>query len=748
MEKTEIEKEKEKEKEPTLPSEIKEKTTINIQVVTNPGVVEVLFFKVLQSTKMGKMFRAYAKKNKLPLVRLMFLVDGKVIDENKTVQFYGLEDQDQIDCHVVLHVPADCSTLKEAVKQVHEDSCLTTIVVGRGEHQIDGDYLKIPSAMNILGDLDVPKEMIVIVGGISFEAGIQKNCHLQHTTLRQAQHNGVLGMSSFTMEDVIVEQCGDFGVIVVAGVIGRCTNMEVRHCGKTGVIASMDGSITLAGAKTTVHHNCIHGFSGSYGLGVWGSSSSTVQLISPLTKEKVSTNNGGGGNWGAGSGGDIHQIKQIPSFTALAPASAPSPPIAPTNEPHTVVGETKISTSPLPESFNMDTNCCRCTKKLPKSRFEYMRMSCCGFAYHYKCHYKCLREFYPPNETAEDNVRHREYFRTHQQTCPRCGATLLEGSDEEMIVLKHWCTKGKAWAWSIRGQRFKELFKAKKDARHNASLAHKFYLKAAELGDSVGMQNVGFISACRKQYIDARYWWTKAARVGDEGSIECLELLKERADQDCYIMVELNSCSVDTTVPHSGQWLYEEGMLYWHGSNFKKVDKQHSRLMIEASASSDFPLAVAKCQLMGWHGMELKQKKAFEMCVQIEQETNGYQWAQMFLAGCHEQGDGTDQDYTKAFELYIKASEQGNIFAMTELGNCYYRGQGCNEDDTNGAKAVEWFEKSAHLGDSIAMANLGLCYEEGSEVTKDLSKAREWYTKAAAQGHAGAQTQLDQLKRH
>jgi hypothetical protein len=67
----------------------------------------------------------------------------------------------------------------------------------------------------------------------------------------------------------------------------------------------------LIGAKTTVHHNCTSARSIDYGLKVCGSSSSTIQLVSPLTKQQVSLDNGGGGNWGAKDGGDIHQIKTI-----------------------------------------------------------------------------------------------------------------------------------------------------------------------------------------------------------------------------------------------------------------------------------------------------------------------------------------------------------------------------------------------------------------------------------------------------
>jgi hypothetical protein len=229
-----------------------------------------------------------------------------------------------------LFVPVDCNTLKEAVGRVHENDRWTTIVVGKGEHQIDGYYLKIPSAMNIVGDPGVPKSEIVVVGGILFVKGIQGNCHLQHLALRQAKDSGVFGWSSFTMQDVLVEQCRRSGVCAYGtGVVGRCTNVEVRECGQSGVRAASDASITLVGAQTTVHHNCtvvpqtrVHfncttGASNQYGLQVYGSSS-TIQLVSPLTKEQVSLDNGGGGNWGAEEGGDIHHIKTIAAVVALA----------------------------------------------------------------------------------------------------------------------------------------------------------------------------------------------------------------------------------------------------------------------------------------------------------------------------------------------------------------------------------------------------------------------------------------------
>ena len=237
-------------------------------------------------------------------------------------------------CASGIRVPEDYTTLKEATewlkqfggkyislfKDADNGHLLgnekvkipNKIVLGAGEHQIDGDFLEIVSAMSIVGDPEVERSEIVVVGGIEFEEGIQGNCHLQHLTLRQAKHCGVYAFSSFTMKDVLVEQCGYHGVWASGtGVVGRCTNMEVRECGWSGVVAGNGWSITLIGAKTTVHHNCTIGNSWDYGLEVCGTSS-TIQLVSPLTKEQVSLDNGGGGNWGAEDyGGDINQIKTI-----------------------------------------------------------------------------------------------------------------------------------------------------------------------------------------------------------------------------------------------------------------------------------------------------------------------------------------------------------------------------------------------------------------------------------------------------
>lgn len=232
-----------------------------------------------------------------------------------------------------VHVPRDCKTLKEAVELVKngykigkdnsdkgEKFQFSKIVLGMGEHIIDDDYLAIHSKMSIVGEQNVSKEDIVIVGGIFIRIsfGEERNVRLQHLTirpldnvrvLRQANNtHGVIGKSSFTMEDVIVELCGGIGVFAW-GAKAECTNVKVRNCGDSGVVAHNGGDITLKGEKTKVHDNCKKGGTDSYGLKVGGTTSSVIQLVPPLTKESVSTSNSGGGNWGARGFATIEQIK-------------------------------------------------------------------------------------------------------------------------------------------------------------------------------------------------------------------------------------------------------------------------------------------------------------------------------------------------------------------------------------------------------------------------------------------------------
>jgi TPR repeat protein len=97
------------------------------------------------------------------------------------------------------------------------------------------------------------------------------------------------------------------------------------------------------------------------------------------------------------------------------------------------------------------------------------------------------------------------------------------------------------------------------------------------------------------------------------------------------------------------------------------------------------------------------------------------------------------KDFTRALELYRKASAAGSAAGMTGVGELYRDGQGVPQDYS---EARKWFEKAAMLGNSDAMTTLGVNYERGRSVAQNYAEARKWYEKAALLGNSGAMNAL------
>ena len=77
----------------------------------------------------------------------------------------------------------------------------------------------------------------------------------------------------------------------------------------------------------------------------------------------------------------------------------------------------------------------------------------------------------------------------------------------------------------------------------------------------------------------------------------------------------------------------------------------------------------------------------------------------------------------------------------------YSEGQGVEQSDS---KAREWFGKAAKQGHAHAQCNLALMYEHGKGVEQSDSNAVRWYAKAVAQGDEHAQAAINQIlaKKH
>lgn len=52
--------------------------------------------------------------------------------------------------------------------------------------------------------------------------------------------------------------------------------------------------------------------------------------------------------------------------------------------------------------------------------------------------------------------------------------------------------------------------------------------------------------------------------------------------------------------------------------------------------------------------------------------------------------------------------------------------------------AIYWYLQATEQGDSEGPRSVELMYEHGTGIPKDHTKAKEWFQKAAQQGHAAA----------
>jgi TPR repeat protein len=118
-------------------------------------------------------------------------------------------------------------------------------------------------------------------------------------------------------------------------------------------------------------------------------------------------------------------------------------------------------------------------------------------------------------------------------------------------------------------------------------------------------------------------------------------------------------------------------------------------------------------------------------------------WAMFMLAERYRVGEGVKQSDKKAIELHEMAAKRGNAAAQNNLANSYYRGT-CGLTQSS-KKSIEYYTLAAKQGLARAQFNLGTMYCNGEGVETSYTKAREWLTKAAAQGNKLAIDALKQL---
>ena len=94
---------------------------------------------------------------------------------------------------------------------------------------------------------------------------------------------------SFSCDSMTFIRCGGDGVYA-SNTNGTLINCIVTQCGECGITCNSNALVKLEGSQTKVEGNVQDGDTEDYGLTTYGNSS-RIHLLSPLTKESVSTNN-------------------------------------------------------------------------------------------------------------------------------------------------------------------------------------------------------------------------------------------------------------------------------------------------------------------------------------------------------------------------------------------------------------------------------------------------------------------------
>lgn len=210
---------------------------------------------------------------------------------------------------------------------------------------------------------------------------------------------------------------------------------------------------------------------------------------------------------------------------------------------------------------------------------------------------------------------------------------------------------------------------------------------------------------------------------------------------------------------------YEIALRYQEGVTPVKRDASEAVRWYRKAAESGHRLAMACLGHMYDHGAEgvpADKEEAHHWFAKAAE--HGDVWMMNYL-GLYYQNIGVAD---KAFDWFIRASEAGLVEGMYNIARCYEDGFHVPKDPT---KAAEWYAKAAkagtqagahdhqigkithnddddqigklealaNAGDDAAMYDLAVIYDYGRN---HLSKAIEWYTKAAEKGHCGALIEL------
>ena len=230
----------------------------------------------------------------------------------------------------------------------------------------------------------------------------------------------------------------------------------------------------------------------------------------------------------------------------------------------------------------------------------------------------------------------------------------------------------------------------------------------AEDGNVDAMRQLGyqynFGIDVEKNQEQALYWYVKGAEAGDVTSQREAGFLYSHADGDLLNYDEAFRWSMAAAEQGNAYACNDVGFLYEDGHGVEKNYAEAEKWFVKAY---DLGNADA-CNPIGYlylYPQEPNQPDAATAAAWFQKGVEGGSQTCAFdLGSLYEDGNGVEQSYEKAAELYLQAAdgEYGNTSAQYQLGILYENGWGVPADRE---EALRWYKAAADKGHHGALAS-------------------------------------------
>ncbi len=153
--------------------------------------------------------------------------------------------------------------------------------------------------------------------------------------------------------------------------------------------------------------------------------------------------------------------------------------------------------------------------------------------------------------------------------------------------------------------------------------------------------------------------------------------------------------------------------------------------------NSENGITLAEAESLNHQGVEEYKNqnygKAFVLFLKAAE--NGDAWGMYNVGTAYRDGEGTSQNMDEAFHWIKKAAQNGIVDAMFDVGKMYYRGEGTEKD---AVQSFAWCKKAAEEGHVWSMNWVGEFYNDGEGVMQNYDESWNWHLKAAEQGNANS----------